>query len=90
MKKQLPLYCPSCTHHLEVEALVCKNCETKVIGDFSLPKLTMLPYEDQNFIVEFVKASGSIKLMAEQMKLSYPTVRNILDDLIEKIKKLEP
>lgn len=90
MKKQLPLYCPSCAHHLEVEALICKHCETKVIGEFSLPKLTLLSYEDQNFILEFVKASGSIKLMAGKMKLSYPTVRNILDDLIEKIKNLEP
>lgn len=89
MKKQLPLYCPSCTHNLDVEALVCKNCETKVIGDFPLPKLTLLSYEDQDFILEFVQASGSLKLMAEKMKLSYPTVRNYLDDLIEKIKKLE-
>ena len=90
MIKQLPLYCPSCTQHLAVEALVCKNCETKVIGEFSLPKLMLLSYEEQNFILEFVKASGSLKLMAEKMKLSYPTVRNYLDDLIEKIKKLEP
>ena len=90
MTKQLPLYCPSCTHHLQVESLVCKHCETKVSGEFSLPQLTLLSYEDQSFILEFVKTSGSIKLMAEKLKLSYPTVRNILDDLIEKIKKLDP
>lgn len=89
MNKQLPLYCPSCSQHLKVESLVCQHCETKVSGEFSLPQLTLLSYEDQNFILEFVKTSGSIKLMAEKMKLSYPTVRNILDDLIEKIKNID-
>jgi len=49
----------------------------------------LLPAEDQKFMLDFVKASGSIKLMAEQMSLSYPTVRNILDSVIEKIKNLE-
>lgn len=59
------------------------------MGDFQLPDLMHLTADDQKFILEFVKASGSIKLIAEQMKLSYPTVRNILDDIIEKIKNLE-
>ena len=49
----------------------------------------LLPPEDQRFITAFIKTSGSIKLMAEQMSLSYPTVRNILDDIIDKINHLE-
>ncbi|RZJ74088.1 MAG: DUF2089 family protein, partial [Flavobacterium sp.] len=32
--------------------------------------------------------SGSLKEMASQMGISYPTVRNKLDDLIAKISKL--
>ncbi|MFA4979032.1 MAG: hypothetical protein WC589_16070 [Sphingobacterium sp.] len=33
--------------------------------------------------------SGSLKEMANQMGKSYPTVRNILDDLIRKLKSLD-
>lgn len=39
--------------------------------------------------MEFIKSSGSLKDMAKEMGISYPTVRNLLDDLIEKIKQLE-
>jgi hypothetical protein len=47
--------------------------------------LASLSNQEQNFIVEFVKCSGSLKVMAQKLELSYPTVRNLLDDLIEKI-----
>jgi len=45
--------------------------------------------EEQKFILDFIKASGSLKIMAQKMKLSYPTVRNRLDDIIARISKLE-
>jgi len=89
MEKRLPIYCPSCNSFLDVEAMSCHHCHTKVVGDYKLPPIMLLPAEDQKFMLDFVKASGSIKLMAEQMSLSYPTVRNILDSVIEKIKNLE-
>jgi len=89
MEKRLPIYCPSCNNFLDVEAMNCQHCHTKVVGDYKLPPIMLLTAEDQKFILDFVKASGSIKLMAEQMALSYPTVRNILDSVIEKIKNLE-
>jgi hypothetical protein len=54
---------------------------------YDLPTLTGLNSEDQLFITEFVKASGSLKVMAQQLKLSYPTVRNLLDSVINKLKE---
>ena len=39
-------------------------------------------------VCDFVKSSGSLKDMAKSMGVSYPTVRNILDDLIEKLTKM--
>jgi hypothetical protein len=47
--------------------------------------ISQLPAEDQIFILDFVKVSGSLKVMAQNMKLSYPTVRNRLDEIISKI-----
>jgi hypothetical protein len=48
-----------------------------------------LPPEEQEFILEFIKASGSLKEMAAILKVSYPTVRNRLDEIIEKLKQNE-
>lgn len=45
-----------------------------------------LEIEDVNFIKRFIIASGSLKELASQYGVTYPTVRNRLDKLIEKIK----
>jgi hypothetical protein len=45
--------------------------------------------EEQEFIIEFLLNSGSLKEMASKMGKSYPTVRNKLDDLIHKVKSLQ-
>lgn len=42
--------------------------------------------EDVSFIKKFLLASGSLKEMARQYEVSYPTVRLRLDRLIQKIK----
>jgi len=86
---KLPNICPSCSHILKVSTLICKTCNTSVKGDYDLPLLANLSNEDQLFIVSFVKYSGSLKEMSKFLNLSYPSVRNILDDIITKIKNLE-
>jgi hypothetical protein len=89
MNKNLPLKCPSCENHLSVKQLYCEKCNTEVTGLYSLPILSQLSVDDQKFILEFIKSSGSLKIMAQNMKLSYPTVRNILDELINRINNLD-
>ena len=71
-KKRLPLRCPACEAQLKVSKLVCDQCGTEVSGLFDLPALTRLSEEEQRFMLEFVKASGSLKDMAKQMGVSYP------------------
>ena len=45
-----------------------------------------LSEEDRAFVKRFVLASGSLKAVATEYRISYPTVRLRLDRLIEKIK----
>jgi len=85
----LPTQCPSCHTQLKVKCLKCENCETEVNGTYDLPVLATLPEEQQQFILRFVKNSGSLKEMASELKLSYPTVRNLLNDIIQKIELYE-
>lgn len=89
MKKTLPHICPGCSDRLNVKSLVCENCHTEVHGSFNLPLLASLSEQEQEFIIAFVKSSGSLKVMAQQLRLSYPTVRNLLDDIIAKVKENE-
>ena len=56
----------------------------------SLPAwLAGMNEEDLGFIRRFLLASGSLKQVAEEYDISYPTVRLRLDRLIEKIKLYE-
>ena len=87
--KRLPISCPSCQGRLSVKRLRCDHCETEVEGQYALPALASLTQEDQDFIVAFIKTSGSLKEMADLLKVSYPTVRNRLDEIIGKVKKSE-
>lgn len=66
----------------------CNHCETEVNGNYELPLYLKLSREEQDFILQFFLSSGSIKEMAKQQELSYPTMRNRMDDLIDKIKNL--
>lgn len=86
---KLPTICPSCENQLVVSKLVCMNCETEVLGKYHLPVLMQLSVEEQEFVLQFLINSGSLKEMANQMGKSYPTVRNKLDDLINRIKILK-
>ncbi len=82
---KLPVQCPACESKLTVSKLSCQTCNTEVSGSFALPLFLSLPKNDQEFMLEFFLSSGSLKDMATKMGVSYPTVRNQLDDIIQKI-----
>lgn len=81
----LPCNCPSCQAQLNVRSLRCEKCGTEVTGNYELPVWLRLSAAEQEFVLAFVRSSGSLKEMASQMKLSYPTVRNLLNEIIEKL-----
>lgn len=87
--KSLPIACPSCGQGLKVRRLECAHCATAVEGDFDFPLLALLNGDDQDFVVNFVKGSGNLKELAKLYGVSYPTVRNRLDALINRISELQ-
>ena len=82
---RLPTSCPSCSGALTVTRLACPACETTVHGDYLLPAVLRLGSEDQQFMLAFLLRSGSLKGMSRLYGVSYPTVRNRLDDLIARL-----
>ena len=89
IKKVFPTVCPSCGGVLNVKSLHCAECDTTVQGEFAIHPILRLTAEEQQFVMAFIRCSGSLKQMAADMGLSYPTVRNILDDIITKLQYYE-
>jgi hypothetical protein len=86
---KLPTKCPSCEASVNVTRLTCPNCKTNLDGIFRMPGLLHLSEDELRFVTEFVMASGSLKEMAKLRKQSYPTIRNRLNDIIEKLRQEE-
>jgi hypothetical protein len=59
--------------------------EITIEGDFQVSDMAMLDANDQRFIVAFIKTHGSIKQMESIFNISYPTVKNKLNELSRKL-----
>jgi hypothetical protein len=75
--------CPYCHEAMAVAQMTCEHCQVSVAGAFAMSRLAGLPVEHQRFIEMFVLASGNLKEIAEQVGVSYPTIRSRLDKVIE-------
>lgn len=58
-------------------------------GSFTLPPLAGLPWEDQVFVMAFIRCHGSIKEMEEMFGISYPTVKNRLNRIARQFEFVE-
>ncbi len=70
----------------------CHICRVEMVdsdipieGEFELPPLAQLSYNDQVFIAMFVRAHGSIKQMEQIFDISYPTVKARLKKIADQL-----
>ncbi len=82
MQKHVIGECPICNHDLFVTKLECTNCHTEISGKFQLSKFNYLSKEHLYFIELFIKNKGSIKNLEKELKVSYPTVKKMLSEVI--------
>ncbi|WP_283591549.1 DUF2089 domain-containing protein [Clostridium butanoliproducens] len=75
--------CPVCASNLKITRLKCDRCNTIIENEFELPAMTYLSDEQIYFMEVFLRCRGSIKDVEKELKISYPTVRAKLDDVIE-------
>jgi hypothetical protein len=87
MEKRLLQECPLCGTTLKVRVLQCPSCHTRIEGTFDPPlsKIFSLSRRDIDFIELFVRVRGNIKEMEKALGVSYPTVRSMLDGVIERM-----
>lgn len=78
-------HCPVCGEELIITKLNCRHCQTTIEGQFEPSKFCRLPNEQLEFIEVFLKNRGNIKDVEKELNISYPTVRNRLDSVLQSL-----
>ena len=81
MAKDVLGKCPVCGSDTEVTRISCEACDTNIEGHFKPCKFCRLTLEQKSFIDVFIKCRGNIKEVEKELGVSYPTVKNRLEDV---------
>jgi hypothetical protein len=74
--------CPVCDGELTVTRLRCDTCDTVIEGRFANSAFAGLTPEQMDFVETFVRCEGKLTRVQDEMALSYPTVRNRLQEVV--------
>jgi hypothetical protein len=85
MQYKAPGRCPVCGEEMVISKLTCHHCQTTIEGEFQACKFCRLPDEQLEFIEVFIKRRGNIRDVEKELGISYPTVRNRLDSVIQSL-----
>ena len=79
----LPTQCPITGGPVIVTRLYCPECGLTIEGEFAITlPFTQLSPEQLRFVELFVRCEGKLNRMEEELKLSYPTIRTRLHEVI--------
>ncbi|MPN61768.1 hypothetical protein SDC9_209510 [bioreactor metagenome] len=81
MAKEVLGRCPVCDSDTDIRKIGCNSCGTTIEGHFQLCKFCRLTADQKNFLDTFIKCRGNIKEVEKEMGISYPTVKNKLEDV---------
>ncbi|ABN53336.1 MAG TPA: DUF2089 domain-containing protein [Hungateiclostridium thermocellum] len=73
--------CPVCNNETTITRITCEKCNTTIEGRFDLCKFCRLTPEQKLFVDVFIKCRGNIKEVEKELGVSYPTVKNKLEDV---------
>lgn len=77
--------CPNCQKQMRVEKLACHHCDLEIKGDFELNKFNFLNQSELRFVELFLANQGNIKEMEKELRISYPTVKKMLEQIVKKL-----
>jgi hypothetical protein len=72
-----------------IERIKIPETGIAIEGEFEPPRMAMLPQDDLVFIAAFIRSHGSIKQMEKFFGVSYPTIKNRLNQIGEKMEFVE-
>lgn len=74
--------CIKCGSPMFIAEYKCPNCATTISGNFGFSNLLGLPDDLFNFMLIFLKNRGNFRDIEKELGISYPTLRNRLDNLL--------
>jgi len=72
-----------------IERVRLVDSDIAIEGSFTLPPLANLSAEDQVFLIAFIRCDGSIKDMEKMFDISYPTVKNRIKSVAQRLEFVE-
>jgi hypothetical protein len=73
--------CPACGGQLIITECKCPACQLQMRGEFQSGQLSSLSDETLTFIKVFLVARGNLTEVERVLGISYPTIRNKLDEI---------
>ena len=70
---------------MAITRVECRDCDVVTEGEFDLSPLGRLSEPEQTFVHAFLRAHGSIKKMERLLGVSYPTVKNRLNAITDRL-----
>jgi hypothetical protein len=78
--------CPSCGEKMVISELKCPKCDLRIRKGFESCDFCSLPEEDYEFLLIFLRAQGRITDMEKVLRVSYPTIKAKIDNLLKSLK----
>ncbi|MBF0430333.1 MAG: DUF2089 family protein [Fibrobacteria bacterium] len=72
---------------IQIERVRCKSSGFAVEGPFSTPAIFQLNEEQLHLVEALVMHGGNLKKVAEEIDISYPTLKNRLDAVANILKR---
>jgi hypothetical protein len=81
--------CPACGGVVAVTECQCTNCHLQMRGEFRTGEFTTLSEDQLTFVKVFLRARGNLTEVEKVLGISYPTIRNKLDEINSTLDRAE-
>jgi hypothetical protein len=82
--------CPACSGPVIITEIKCAHCQLLMRGEFSPGPFSALSEEQFTFVRAFLRARGNLSELEKVLGISYPTIRNKLDEINAALDQGEP
>ncbi len=86
----VPPKCPSCSGPMVITRLECASCGTEVTGEYDLCSACRLEGTSRELFDLFLRARGNLKKVQRELGVSYPTVRQRIDEMFRVLEQDVP
>lgn len=82
-------HCPACGGPLVITEIQCSHCHLKMQGEFKPGLFSTLSDDQLTFVRAFLRVRGNLSEMEKVLGVSYPTIRNKLDEINQTLERAE-